>query len=105
MASYSEDDAIQRVWRMLRDTGNTATEQLLTNTEIGDFVDAAVRRYSRVRPTIKVEDVNRFEAAFLNEVRAKHADVLESIRKEREIVKATEEKLNNILSAFVKSFA
>ncbi|HEY6982650.1 F0F1 ATP synthase subunit alpha, partial [Reyranella sp.] len=55
--------------------------------------------------TIQVTDVNRFEAAFLNEVRAKHADVLESIRKEREITKPTEEKLNNILGAFVKSFA
>ncbi|WP_119301702.1 F0F1 ATP synthase subunit alpha [Dongia deserti] len=63
---------------------------------------AGVRGYL---DTIKVEDVNRFEAAFLNEVRAKHADVLESIRKEREIVKATEDKLNNVLTAFVKSFA
>ena len=50
-------------------------------------------------------DVNRFEAAFLNEVRAKHADVLDAIRKERELSKATEEKLNSILTAFVKSFA
>ncbi|HET6619381.1 MAG TPA: F0F1 ATP synthase subunit alpha [Dongiaceae bacterium] len=55
--------------------------------------------------TIKVEDVTRFEAAFLNEVRAKHGDVLESIRKERELSKATEEKLNSILGGFVKSFA
>ncbi len=55
--------------------------------------------------TIQVTDVNRFEAAFLNDVRAKHADVLEAIRKERELSKATEEKLNNILTAFVKSFA
>jgi F-type H+-transporting ATPase subunit alpha len=55
--------------------------------------------------TIQVTDVNRFEAAFLNEVRAKHADVLETIRKERELSKATEEKLNSILTAFVKSFA
>src|SRR5688572_4396898 len=55
--------------------------------------------------TIQVADVNRFEAAFLNEVRAKHADVLEAIRKERELSKATEEKLNSILAAFVKSFA
>src|SRR5688572_6935335 len=55
--------------------------------------------------TIQVADVNRFEAAFLNEVRAKHADVLEAIRKERELSKATEEKLNGILAAFVKSFA
>jgi F-type H+-transporting ATPase subunit alpha len=55
--------------------------------------------------TIQVTDVNRFEAAFLNEVRAKHADVLEAIRKERELSKATEDKLNSILAAFVKSFA
>ncbi|HEX6118975.1 MAG TPA: F0F1 ATP synthase subunit alpha, partial [Dongiaceae bacterium] len=55
--------------------------------------------------TIQVADVNRFEAAFLNEVRAKHADVLEAIRKERELSKATDDKLNNILTAFVKSFA
>jgi F-type H+-transporting ATPase subunit alpha len=49
--------------------------------------------------------VNRFEAAFLNEVRARHADVLDAIRKEREISKATEDKLNSVLTAFVKSFA
>src|SRR5690349_21484214 len=63
---------------------------------------AGVRGYL---DTIKVEDVNRFEAALLNEVRAKHGDVLESIRKDRELTKPTEEKLNNILTAFVKSFA
>jgi F-type H+-transporting ATPase subunit alpha len=63
---------------------------------------AGVRGYL---DTIQVTDVNRFEAAFLNDVRAKHADVLESIRKEREISKATEDKLNSILTAFVKSFA
>src|SRR5688500_8995469 len=55
--------------------------------------------------TIKIEDVNRFEDKLLNEVRAKHADVLDAIRKERELSKATEEKLNSILTAFVKSFA
>src|SRR5687767_11075722 len=55
--------------------------------------------------TIKVEDVNRFEAAFLNDMRAKHADMLEAIRKERELSKATEDKLGAILGTFVKSFA
>ena len=54
---------------------------------------------------VKVEDVNRFEAAFLNEVRAKNAALLETIRKERELSKATEEKLNEILNAFVRAFA
>ena len=41
----------------------------------------------------------------MSEVRSKNGDVLESIRKDREITKPTEEKLNNILTAFVKSFA
>jgi F-type H+-transporting ATPase subunit alpha len=53
---------------------------------------------------VKVEDVNRFEAAFLNDVRAKNAGLLETIRKERELSKATEEKMNEILNAFVKAF-
>jgi F-type H+-transporting ATPase subunit alpha len=54
---------------------------------------------------IRVEDVNRFEAALLNEVRAKHTDVLEAIRRERELSKATEDKLHSLLNAFIKSFA
>jgi len=55
--------------------------------------------------TIKVEDVNRFEAAYLEEVRAKAGDVLESVRKERELSKATEDKLTAFLTNFVKTFA
>jgi len=55
--------------------------------------------------TVKIEDVNRFEAAYLEEVRAKLADVLEAIRKEREISKATEDKLVAFLTNFVKTFA
>src|SRR6478736_4386214 len=43
--------------------------------------------------TIAVGDVNRFEAAALEEVRAKHGDILEAIRKEKELSKATEDKL------------
>ena len=53
---------------------------------------------------IRIEDINRFEASFLNEVRAKHSDVLETIRKERELSKETEAKLNEILNAFVNAF-
>lgn len=56
MASYTRDDAITLVYRMLRDTGNTATEQLLTNTEIGQFVDFAARTYSMIKPTTTVVD-------------------------------------------------
>lgn len=56
MSTKTRDDAIERVWRNLRDTGDTATQQLLTNTEIGDFVDDAARRYSLIRPNTLVED-------------------------------------------------
>jgi F-type H+-transporting ATPase subunit alpha len=53
---------------------------------------------------VRVEDVNRFEAAFMNDMRAKHANILEAVRRERELSKATEEELNGILTAFVSAF-
>jgi F-type H+-transporting ATPase subunit alpha len=55
--------------------------------------------------TIAVNDVNRFEEAALEEVRAKHGDVLEAIRKEKELSKATEDKLTAFFTAFTKTFA
>jgi F-type H+-transporting ATPase subunit alpha len=55
--------------------------------------------------TIAVNDVNRFEEALLEEVRAKHGDILEAIRKERELSKATEDKLTALLTSFTKTFA
>jgi len=63
---------------------------------------AGVRGYL---DTIAVGDVNRFEEALLEEVRAKHTDILEAIRKERELSKATEDKLAALLTAFTKTFA
>jgi F-type H+-transporting ATPase subunit alpha len=62
---------------------------------------AGVRGYL---DTIRVEDINRFEASFLNDMRAKHQDILKTVREERELSKATEDKLSAILAAFVKSF-
>ncbi len=70
--------------------------------------EQVVAIYAGVRgflDSVAVEDVNRFEAAFLNEIRAKHAGLLETIRRERELSKATEEMLNGILGAFVKAFS
>ncbi|WP_395020330.1 F0F1 ATP synthase subunit alpha [Dongia sp.] len=55
--------------------------------------------------TVAVNDVNRFEAAALEEIRAKHGDILKSIREEREISKATEDKLTAFYTAFSKTFA
>ncbi|MFM2043650.1 MAG: hypothetical protein RLY86_2226 [Pseudomonadota bacterium] len=54
---------------------------------------------------IRVEDVNRFEARFLDEVRSKAAGILEAIRTEKAISKDTEEKLKSVLEGFVKTFA
>ncbi|HTO83425.1 MAG TPA: F0F1 ATP synthase subunit alpha [Methylomirabilota bacterium] len=54
---------------------------------------------------VKTEDVTRFEAAFLSEVRAKGADILKAIRDEREISQATEGKLKTFLDTFAKTFA
>ncbi len=54
---------------------------------------------------IKVEDITRFEQGFLNEMRAKHADVLTTIRSEGALSAATEAKLKEILEAYAKNFA
>jgi F-type H+-transporting ATPase subunit alpha len=54
---------------------------------------------------VDITDVTRFEEAFLSEMRATHADVLETIRDEQELSDATEEKLNGILESFAKTFA
>ena len=53
---------------------------------------------------IAVEQVGRFESTFLADMRNKHADVLESIRKEGEVSADTEGKLKSILDGFVKTF-
>ncbi|MGD9741436.1 MAG: F0F1 ATP synthase subunit alpha [Dongiaceae bacterium] len=54
---------------------------------------------------IKTEDVTRFEQTLMSEVRAKHDDILQAIRTEREISAGTEGKLKALLDQFVKTFA
>ena len=54
---------------------------------------------------IKVDDVNRYEAALLEEVKAKQPEILEAIRKERELSKETDEKLTAFCTSFTKTFA
>jgi F-type H+-transporting ATPase subunit alpha len=54
---------------------------------------------------LQVAQVGKFEKAVLGEIKAKHPQVLEAIRTEREISKATEAKLTEILAAFAKTFA
>ncbi len=70
--------------------------------------DQVVAIYAGVRgylDRIDVADVGRFEENLLAEVRAKHADLLETIRDEGEISEQSEEKLKGIMEAFAKSFA
>ena len=54
---------------------------------------------------VPVRDVVRFEQAFLAEVRAKHADVLEAIRGEQKLTDETEGKLKSVLDGFAKAFS
>ncbi|MEA1677110.1 F0F1 ATP synthase subunit alpha [Nitrospirillum sp. BR 11163] len=54
---------------------------------------------------VKVEDVNRFEARFLDEIRSKGQDILTAIRTDKQISKDTEEKLKAFLESFSKIFA
>ena len=54
---------------------------------------------------IPVADVTRFEAALLQEIRANHADLLETIRTEQALSDATTEKLNRAIAGFVTKFA
>ncbi|HEY4546283.1 MAG TPA: F0F1 ATP synthase subunit alpha [Pedomonas sp.] len=54
---------------------------------------------------IPVRDVVRFERAFLTEMKSKHADVLATIRSEKDLSDATRAKLKEILDAFAKTFA
>ncbi len=53
---------------------------------------------------VAVDQVGRFEAQFMAEIRNKHADVLGAVRSEGEISQATEGKLKGILDGFAKSF-
>ena len=55
--------------------------------------------------TVPTKDVTRFEAAFLSEMRSKHADLLASIRDTKDLSADTTAALKSTLAAFVKNFA
>ncbi len=54
---------------------------------------------------LAVNDVTRFEAAMLNELRAKQGALLEAIRTEKALTPAIEEKVKAFLDGFAKTFA
>ncbi|MBF0310770.1 MAG: F0F1 ATP synthase subunit alpha [Magnetococcales bacterium] len=53
---------------------------------------------------LPVGRITAFEAALLKHMRGKHADILETIRKEEKLSEATDERLKTVLTAFVKVF-
>jgi F-type H+-transporting ATPase subunit alpha len=53
---------------------------------------------------VRVEDVNRFEARLLDEIRTKGANILDAIRTEKQLSKEIEEKLKSFLDNFAKVF-
>ncbi|NBC95163.1 MAG: F0F1 ATP synthase subunit alpha [Deinococcus-Thermus bacterium] len=53
---------------------------------------------------LKVEDVNRFEASMLDEIRSKGADILSGIREQKQLTPELEEKLKGFLDEYVKVF-
>ena len=54
--------------------------------------------------TLDVNAVNRFEIALLEHVRTQHGDLLTTIREEGELSGDSEQKLKDIIEAFVKNF-
>jgi F-type H+-transporting ATPase subunit alpha len=54
---------------------------------------------------IPVSEVNRFEASLLNNIRANGADILETIRTEKDLSEETDKKLAAFLDRFAKSFS
>ena len=55
--------------------------------------------------SVPVQDVVRYEAAMLAEMRSKHADILKDIRDSKDLSDATKGKLKDALEAFGKTFA
>ena len=54
---------------------------------------------------VEVKDINRCEVALLADLRARGGDILETIRKDRELKPDTQEKLKAFIESFLKSFA
>jgi F-type H+-transporting ATPase subunit alpha len=54
---------------------------------------------------IPVSEVNRFEASLLNNIRANGADILETIRTDKDLSEETDKKLAAFLDRFAKSFS
>jgi len=74
----------------------------MTVAEQSVSIFAGVNGYLDGIDTAKVTD---FEAAFLDEMRAKHGDLMSTIQSSGELSDETQDKLKSILDDFVKTFA
>ena len=54
---------------------------------------------------LPVNDVVRYEAALLADMRANHADILTAIRDSKDLADDTKAKLKSALDQFAKTFA
>lgn len=92
----------------LLDKGKKLTELLKQNQYSPmNFEEQVVSIYTGVKgylDKIPAKDVVRFETEFLRRVKAKHADILDSIRTEQKITDATESKLKEVIVEFIKIF-
>lgn len=55
--------------------------------------------------SVPIEDVGRFEAEFLDHVRASEGDILKEIRESQKLSEELSDKLGNVAAQFKKSFA
>ena len=54
---------------------------------------------------VAIEDVTRFEAGLLEDIRANGGEILDAIRTEKDISEDTEEKLKVFLDSYTKTFS
>ncbi len=92
----------------LLDKGRKLTELLKQNQYSPmNFEEQVVSIYTGVKgylDKVSAKDVTRFEAEFLRRVKAKHADILSSIRLEQKISDTVETKLKEIIVEFIEIF-
>jgi F-type H+/Na+-transporting ATPase subunit alpha len=106
-AQFASD--LDQATRRLLDRGARLTEVL----KQGQFApypveEQVVSLFAGVRgylDRIPVDQVTRFEAAMLEDIRANGADILEAIRTQKDMTEEIEEKLSAYLERFAKSFS
>lgn len=92
----------------LLDKGRKLTELLKQNQYSPmNFEEQVVSIYTGVKgylDKVPAKDVTRFETEFLRRIKAKHADILSSIRAEQKISDAVEAKLKEVIVEFIAIF-